>query len=131
MGLIGNIRGFLLGSRDTQAAKVQENDEYEKLTLAERIVGLVYKIKTINTFDSSIWNLSNVSIYDLQRRSLEELQRLNSSLENRLVELHKQKEREKSNPQREALEASKWTGKKPEYMSDKDFDRFQRSDDSR
>ena len=129
MGLIDNIREFFSGSKNTQMAQSYIDDEYEKSKLAERIVDLVDKIKRINSFDSSVWNLSNTSSYELKRRSLDELKRLNSNLENRLAELNKQKQR--GNPERESLEASKWTGQKPKYMSNHDFDRFQRSDDGR
>ena len=127
MGLIDNIRAFFSGSKNTQTAQVQVNDEYEKSRLAERIVDLVGRIKRINSFDSSIWNLSNVSSYQLTRKSLNELQILNSSLENRLSELNMQSQR--GNYNRESLEASKWTGQKPQNMNDLDFDRFQRGDD--
>lgn len=129
MGLIDNIRGFFSGSKDTQASQLQTNDEYEKSRLAERIVDLVTRIKRINSFDRSVWNLSNISSYELKRKSLYELQRINSNLENRLAELDKQDQQ--GSPRRESLEASKWTGQKPKNMSDHDFDRFQRSDDSR
>lgn len=57
------------------------------------------------------------------------MQRLNSTLENRLLELNRQGQR--SNSSRESLEASKWTGQKPKHMSELDFDRFQRRDDER
>ena len=57
------------------------------------------------------------------------MKRLCSNLENRLFELNKQSQRE--NPSKEYLEKSKWTGQKPKDMSDLDFDRLQRSDDSR
>lgn len=112
---------FFSGSKNTQITQTYANDEYEKSRLAERIVYLVDKIKRINSFDSSVWNLSNTSSYELKR--------LNSNLENRLDELDKQKQR--GNPERESLEAFKWTGQKPKYMSNHDFDRFQRSDDGR
>lgn len=127
MGLLNNLRGFFSGSKNTQAVQVE--DEYEKSRLAEKIVDLVGRIKRINSFDSSVWNLSNVSSYELKRKSLDELQRLNSSLENRLSELDRQGQRR--DPRREALEASKWTGQKPRNMSDHDFDVFQRGDDGR
>ena len=129
MGLIDNIRSFFSASKNTQTMQPQVNEEYEKSKLANRIVDLVGKIQKINSFDSSVWNLSNVSSYALKKKSLDELQRLNASLENRLFELNRQKQR--SNPSRESLEASKWTGQKPRNMSDLDFDRFQRGDDSR
>ena len=129
MGLIDNIRGFFSGSNNMQTEPTKLNDDYEKSILAEKIIDLVNKIQRINSFDNSIWNLSNVSSYELRRKSLNELQRLQSSLENRLTELDTKKQ--KTNSEREALEASKWTGEKPKYMSNRDFDRFQRSDDSR
>lgn len=129
MGLIDNIRGFFSGSKNMQAEQFDLNDEYEKSILAEKIVDLVNKIQRINSFDNSIWNLSNVSSYELKRKSLNELQKMSSSLENRLTELDRKKQR--PNPERDALEASKWTGEKPKHMSNRDFDRFQRSDDSR
>lgn len=127
MGLMDNIRELFSGSRNSQSAQPQVNEEYEKSRLADRIVDLVSRIKRINSFDSSVWNLSNVSSYELKRKSLDELQRLNSSLENRLSELNRQNQR--NNPRAEELEAFKWTGQKPQNMSDYDFDRFQRSDD--
>lgn len=127
MGLMDNIRGFFSGSRNNQLAQPQVNEEYEKSRLADSIVNLVDRIKRINSFDSSVWNISNVSSYELKRRSLDELKRLNSSLENRLSELNRQNQR--NNPKSEELEASKWTGQKPQNMSDYEFDRFQRSDD--
>ena len=129
MGLMDNIRGFFSGSKNNQTAQPQINEDYEKSRLADRIVDLVSRIKRINSFDSSVWNLSNVSSYDLKRKSLDELQRLNSTLENRLSELNKQ--RQTSDPKRESLEAAKWNGQKPKDMSELDFDRFQRYDDGR
>ena len=128
MGLMDNIRNIFSSSKSTQTSTVQKDDEYEKSRLAEEIVGLIDKIKRINSFDSSVWNLSNVSSYDLKRKSLDELTRLHSSLKNRLSELDRQSQR--TNLNGESLEASKWTGQKPKDMSDHDFDRFQR-DESR
>ena len=128
MGLMDNIRRFFSNSKNTQSVQPHVNDEYEKLELTDRIVDLVTKIKKINSFDSSIWSLSNVSSYDLRRKNLEELQRLYSTLENRLSELDKQNKT--NNADMEKLEASKWTGQKPQHMSNYDFDRFQRSDDN-
>ena len=127
MGLMDNIRGLFSGSKNNQPMKSQINEESEKARLADRIVDLVGRIKRINSFDSSVWNLSNISSYDLRRKSLEELTRLNSSLERRLSELDRESQRR--NPRAEELEASKWTGQKPRGMSNYEFDRFQRSDD--
>ena len=126
MGFINNIRNLFSGSKNPETAQPQIDEEYEKLKLANRIIDLVNKIKIINSFDKSIWNLSNVFSYELQRKSLSELQALNSSLENRLLELNKQNKNSNSN--RESLESSKWTGQKPKDMSNYDFDRFQRDD---
>ena len=127
MGLLDNIRGFFSSSKNSQP--MQLDDENEKQRLAEKIVNLIGKIKKINSFDSSIWNLSNVSSYELKNKSLDELRRLNSSLESRLAELDRKSQSTSSN--RESLEASKWTGQKTQNMTNKDFDRFQRSDDYR
>ncbi len=131
MGLINNIREFFSDSKNTQPAQANVNEEYEKSRLAERIIDLTNSIKRINCFDRSVSNLPNSYSYEyeLKRKSLEELQAISSSLENKLAELKKQNQR--VNPKREALEASKWTGQKPEYMSNYDFDRFQRDDDGR
>ena len=129
MGLIDNIRGLFSGSKNNQTSAPMVNEEYEKSRLANRIVDLIDKIKRVNSFDSVLWNLSNISCYDLQRKSLNELQRLNSTLENRLSELNRQ--RQTSPSKQEQLEASKWTGQKPKDMSELDFDRFQRNDDGR
>lgn len=124
MGMLDNIKNFFKGSNNTQV--VQEDDSYKKSMLATQIVNAIDKIKRINSFDSSIWNLSNVSSYDLQRKSLAELERLQASLDSRLSELTKQSQRR--SPERESLEESKWTGQKPKNMTDHDFDRFQRDD---
>lgn len=125
MGMMDNIRNFFRGSNNTPV--IQEDDSYKKSMLATQIVNSIDKIKRINSFDSSIWNLSNTSTYDLQRKSLAELERIQSSLDSRLSELTRQSQRR--NPQRESLEESKWTGQKPRNMSDHDFDRFQRDDE--
>lgn len=127
MGLLDNIRGFFSSSKNSQP--MQLDDENEKQRLAEKIVNLIGKIKKVNSFDSSIWNLSNISSYELKSKSLDELKRLNSSLENRLAELDRRSQVTSSS--RESLEASKWTGQKPQNMNNKEFDRFQRSDDYR
>lgn len=124
MGMLDNIRNFFRGSNN--APVVQEDDSYKKSMLATQIVNSIDKIKRINSFDSSIWNLSNTSTYDLQRKSLAELERIQSSLDSRLSELTRQSQTR--SPQREALEESKWTGQKPRNMSDHDFDRFQRDE---
>lgn len=125
MGMLDNIRNFFRGKENAPSA--QRNDSYEKSMLADKIVDSVNKIKRINSFDSSIWNLSNVSTYDLQRRSLVELQKIQNTLNNRLAELTRQNQR--GNSTMESLEASKWTGQKMQGMTDHDFDRFQ--DDGR
>ncbi len=127
MGLLSNIRGFFSSSKNAQP--MQLDDENEKQRLAEKIVNLIGKIKKVNSFDSSIWNLSNISSYELKSKSLDELKRLNSSLESRLAELDRRSQVTSSS--RESLEASKWTGQKPQNMNNKEFDRFQRSDDYR
>ena len=127
MGLLDNLKGLFSGSKNTQT--VQVNDEYEKSRLSEQIVDLVNKIKRINSFDSSIWNIANVSSYDLKRKSLDELTRLNSSLERRVSELERQSQ--SGNPRMEAVESAKWTGRPTPNMTNADLDRFQKGDDYR
>ncbi len=122
MGIINNIRD-IFSRKNMQTPYVQPNEEYEKTKLVEDIIELIHRIKKINTFDGSIWNLSNTSNYELKRKSLAELQRINHSLKNRLAELNKQSEH--GSP-KEELESSKWTGKKPKDMTSPEFDRFQR-----
>lgn len=124
MGMFENIRNFFRGSKDTPV--VQEDDSYKKSVLATQIINLVDKIKRINSFDSSIWHLANVSSYQLQTKSLAELEQMQSTLNNRLSELTRQSQRK--NQGRESLEESKWTGRKPEHMTNHDFDRFQRDE---
>lgn len=124
MGILENIRNFFRGSNDTPV--IQEDDSYKKSILATQIVNSIDKIKRINSFDSSIWNLANVSIYDLQRKSLAELQQIKSTLDNRLSKLTRQSQ--SKDHARESLEESKWTGQKPKNMTNHDFDRFQRDE---
>lgn len=129
MGFIDNIRGFFSNSNSTQSSQPQVNEEYEKSMLADKIVDLVNKIKKIDSFDSSIWSLHNASSSSLKRKSLNELRSLYSSLGNRLSELNMHSQL--SNSRRESLESSKWTGQRPNHMTSRDFDRFQRDDDGR
>jgi len=124
MGMLDNIRNFFSGSKSASVA--QKDDSYEKSMLAEKIVDSINKVKRINSFDSSIWNLANATTYDLQRRSLAELQKIHDTLNNRLVELTRQSQR--GNASMESLEASKWTGQRTQGMTNRDFDRFQRDD---
>ena len=126
MGMLDNIRKFFGGSKSEAVAR--EDDSYKKSMLATQIVNSIDRIKRINSFDSSIWNLSNVSTYDLQRKSLSELESMHANLSRRISELDRQNQRGDS--KRESLEASKWTGQRPQNMSNHDFDRFQR-DESR
>lgn len=125
MGILNKLGNFF-NSSSKNATVIHEEDEYRKSVLATKIVNLVDKIKRINSLDSSIWNLSNVSSYDLERKSLHELEELYSSLNNRLSLLNKQNERK--DVERESLEASKWTGQKPKDLTNHEFDRLQRYD---
>lgn len=124
MGILDNIRSRFSGTKSEPV--VQKDDSYEKRVLAENIIDLVNKVKRKNTFDSSIWNLSNANIYTLQEKSLQELKNIQNNLTNRLSELDRQSKI--GNTQRESLEASKWTGQKAPNMTNHDFDRFQDDD---
>lgn len=126
MGLLDNFRNFFKSSNERTTSVMPKEDSFEKPMLATQIVNLVDKIKRINSFDSSIWNLSNVSSTELQRKSLAELEQIHSSLNARLSVLVKQSGKE--SPTREALEASKWTGRKPEHLTNHEFDRYQRDE---
>ena len=129
MGFMDKIRNFLGKTHDESSTQVRVNDVYEKRMLAEEIVDLVGKIKKINSFDSSINSFSYVSSYELQQRDLEELQAIASKLEKKLSYLNQQSRSNKSTVS--DLEASKWTGRKPQNMSTYDYDRMQRDDDGR
>ena len=131
MGLLDSIVEFLSGSKSDRIEQPQVNEEYEKERLAHRIVHLVSEIKKITSFDSCLWNLSNVNSFELRERSFSELQSLNSSLEKRLSKLENEMKSKKADPTREALEEAKWTGRIPDGMSVNQFDRLQRSDDGR
>lgn len=126
MGMFNNLRNFFSGSNNIPIE--QEEDINRKSRLAEQIVDLVDKIKRINSFDSSIWNLNNISSSQLERKGLDELEQLYSKLSSRYLELTKQSQR--GNQAKEDLEAAKWTGQKPNNLTDHEFDRWQR-DESR
>ena len=126
MGMLDNIKKFFKGSKSKEP-EIRREDPREKAALAAQVADQIDKIKRMNSFDSSIWNLSNASTYDLQRKSLAELQNLQASLNGRITELNRQKAG--SRQTREDLEASKWTGQRPTNMTAKDFDRWQTSDD--
>ena len=129
MGFMDKIRNIFGKTHDESSTQVRVNDVYEKRMLAEEIVDLVGKIKKINSFDSSINSFSYVSSYELQQRDLEELQAIASKLEKKLSYLNQQSRSNKSTVS--DLEASKWTGRKPQNMSTYDYDRMQRDDDGR
>ncbi len=128
MGMFDRISSFFKGLNKTPDVKKDDKyEDYMKSKLASEIIDLVDQIKRINSFDSSIWNLNNISSNQLERRGLAELERLHSSLNNRLLELTKQSER--SSLRRQELEESKWSGQKPRNLTDHEFDRFQRDDE--
>lgn len=129
MGFMDKIRNFLGKTHEESSIQARPNDAYKKRMLAEEIVDLVGKIRKINSFDSSINNFSNVSSYELQQRDLEELQAMASKLEKKFSYLNQQSRSNKSTVS--DLEASKWTGRKPQNMSTYDYDRMQRDDDGR
>ena len=124
MGIIDNLSNFFRSSKN--ASVVQEEDMDKKSVLATQIVDLVGRIKEVNCFDSSIWNLNKATSYELTRRSLDELEQLHSSLSRKLLQLTKQKE--SGQQKREALEEAKWTGQKPKNLTTYEFDRFQRDE---
>ena len=126
MGLFDNIRGWFSGSKDTQAPQMRVNEEQEKARLSERIVDLVDKIKRKNSFDAEIWNLSNANVNMLKRKSLNELQMIESRLSRRIDQLNNEGQRR--NSAAEDLEASRWTGVRPQHMNTQEFDRFQKDD---
>lgn len=126
MGMLDSIKKFL-GMGEKKEPTVQRDDSMEKSMLASQIVDLAGRIQKINSFDSSVWNIANASVYSLQRKSLSELQSMHAQLSGRLVELNRQSEQ--SSRRREDLEASKWTGQRPRGMTAQEFDRFQRDDE--
>ena len=129
MGFMDKIRNFLGKTHEESSTQARPNDAYKKRMLAEEIVDLVGKIRKINSFDSSINSFSDVSSYELQQRDLEELQAIASKLEKKFSYLNQQSRSNKSTVS--DLEASKWTGRKPQNMSTYDYDRMQRDDDGR
>ena len=124
MGIFDNLRNFFKGSNNTPI--IQENYEDKKSTLATQTMNLIDRIKKINSLDSSLWNLANITKYELERKSLPELEQLHSRLYSRYLELTRQSQRK--NPERESIEASKWTGQKPQHLTDYEFDRLQRDE---
>ena len=126
MGFMDKIRNFLGKTHEESSTQARANDAYKKRMLAEEIVDLVGKIRKIN---SCINSFSHVSSYELQQRDLEELQAIASKLEKKFSYLNQQSRSNKSTVS--DLEASKWTGRKPQNMSTYDYDRMQRDDDGR
>ena len=124
MGMMDKLRGFFSGSNN--APVVQEEDKYAKSRLATDIVNLVGKINRINCFDGSIRGLTNMSSYELERRSMAELEQLHSNLSNKYASLVQQ--RQQYSERSEATIAAKWTGQKTQNMTDHDLDHYQRGD---
>ena len=124
MGLIDKLRGFINGSNNTPV--VQEEDKYEKLRLATEIVNLAGKINRINCFDGSIRELTNLSEYDLQKRSMTELKQLHDNLNNKYSSLVYK--RDQNNAKNDADTAAKWTGQRAPNTTAHDLDFSQRGD---
>ena len=125
MGIIDKLRNFFNEPVSNNSGQ-RRNERYEKLELANEIISLVHQIERIETFDSILWNLRGESSSELERRSTEELKQIRSKLENRLVELTKQKQRRGVTG--ESLEEAKWTGQKPKGLTNYEFDRLQRDE---
>lgn len=127
MGMLDNLRNLFKSSKKEEIAdrqRQQQEERYKKSMLAAQILDLVNGIKRINSFDSSLWNLTNTSSSMLERKSLPELEKLKQTLSNRYQQLTQQSQRR--NPKMEALEEAKWSGQKPEHLTDTEFDRLQR-----
>lgn len=124
MGLIDKLRGFINSSNNTPI--VPEEDKYVKSRLATDIVNLVSKINRINCFDGSIRGLTNMSNYELEKRSVSELQQLHTSLSNKYAGLIQQ--RDQNNAKNDAAIAARWTGQRAPGQTDRDLDFSQRGD---
>lgn len=124
MGLMDKIRGFFSSSNNTP---VVQEDKYAKSRLVTEIVDLAGKINRINCFDASIRGLTNVSSYnELERKSMEELERLHANLSNKYAGLIQQ--RQQNNKINDAAIAAKWTGQRTPNMTEHDLDNYQRGD---
>ena len=123
MGMLDKLRNIFKRSNNVVEEK---DDSYEKSMLATKILNLRDKIQRINSFDSSIWNLSNTTSSELERWSLARLRATYDALDRTYSQLTSQSQRR--DPEREVLEASKWTGEKPQRLTNYEFDRLQRSD---
>ena len=122
MGLLDFFKG-----KKEEKPQSNINEEYEKSMLAGKIVDSVNKIKRINSFDSSIWNLSNITDVSLKRKSLDELNKIYISLQNRISEIDRSNNGRNSIT--EDIERAKWTGQRTNEMSRKDLDNLQKDDD--
>ncbi len=124
MGLFSNLIHLIVG--DTGTDEPQIDDYYEREQMADSVYELVRRISRISTFDRSITSLQRVTIYELRDKSLEELQRLQNNLQERLTIL--ERDRKRRNEEMRKLEEAKWTGQRPKHMSPEAFDRWQRDD---
>ena len=123
MGLMNRIRGFFNNSNNTP---VVQEDKYAKSRLVTEIVNLVGKINRINCFDGSIRGLANMSNSELERKSMEELEKLHANLSNKYEGLVQQ--RQQNSKINDAAIAAKWTGQRTPNMTKHDLDNYQRGD---
>lgn len=124
MGVIDKIRGIFSGSNN-EVPVVQE-DKYAKTELAKQIIDLAKKINKINCFQQDVSRLANMSNYELEKKSMEELNQIYSSLNSRYNGLVEQ--RNVNNKNIEELMAAKWTGEPVKGQTKHDFDWSQRGD---
>lgn len=123
MGILSKLGNLLKGSNDTEI--VVQDDSYEKSRIVSEIINLISSIKRIDSFDISVHNLSKISRYDLERKSLDELKEIRHNLEIKHSHLNKQSQRQDS--EREAYNRALWTGEKPSNLTNYEFDRAQRN----
>ena len=122
MGIFDKLREFFNGKENQQSGKMQtQNSDYEKTRLCNQIEELSRRIAIKDSFNSKI---SNISAYQLKTKDFDELNRIYLDLEKELSAIEKRIQGRDS--RREDLEATKWTGKKREGMTDHDLDWMQR-----
>lgn len=127
MGLLDRVRDFFSGSKGQEEAAqiIYGGNQVDKRDLIDEVKDLKRRVLMQNSFNTTAMRVPE---YGLEQKSIEELTQIRDSLQSELGTINRNNRAasSKERAEREAREAARWTGNRPEGMSQQDLDRAQR-----
>ena len=129
MRFIDRVKGlFGIETEEQKRAREEQarNEQWERSSLITDVSNLAGKLARINSFDREAMKYSRMSSYQFGDMSIDDLRQIKESLSGKI----KSEEAKREGYMRKSreLEEAKWSGIKPQGMTDHDFDRWQRDD---